>query len=198
MKKKKTNTQIFKESAVDENGADRREEQMELHTDTKDSDRSNTTSPEETRGIENSEVAEERVENSVSIKNLMSEETYNATEQAAKEMIENIKNKTDTPLNIFLGAVKKAKDAKAVQEEKERERMQHEPIEVMDIDELMNAIQHDQLPYCDISEDITAVQVVKKELEQLCHPRNVKVIQMENQKAIKCNQLHQLLMQQMA
>ena len=57
----------------------------------------------------------------VSIKDLMSEETFNATEQAAKEMVENIKNKTDTPLNIFLEAVRKSKAAKEAQEAKDRE-----------------------------------------------------------------------------
>lgn len=104
----------------------------------------------------------------VSIKDLMSEETFNATEQAAKEMVENIKNKTDTPLNIFLEAVRKSKAAKEAQEAKDREealKNQPTPIDVMDIDELMGAMQNDQIQLCNVSEDITAIQVVQKELK---------------------------------
>ena len=132
-----------------------------------------STSEEKTVSEESTEAASEdevgpSKESDISIKNLMDEETYAETERAAKEMMENIKNKTDTPLNIFLNAVKKANAAKAARAAKEaaRAKKEEEVLDIMDIDELMEAVQNDKLPMCNIPDDITAVEVIKKELQQ--------------------------------
>ena len=89
-------------------------------------------------------------------------------EQAVRELME-AKKAGGAPINAILNAVKRSKAAKAARAAKmpkpETPEEPQEPLIVMDVDELMAAMENGEIELADVDESITATEVITKELE---------------------------------
>ena len=90
-------------------------------------------------------------------------------EEAGRKLFEAKMLKKGTPVQAILEAVRKSKEAKEARARRRKKKPEQlnepqEPMIVMDVDELMKAMENDEIELTDVDESITAMEVVTKEL----------------------------------